>query len=301
MSKKTVSRVLLYTVLLAAVIVFMQILGRFKWKDYTNVKESEDFIIYSDTTEEKTQMYYDFLVSFKQHFEDKFFIPGEYRRLKVYIFSDPNKYMQFSKRVRYNTPYGFYLFKERLLVFNEVSGIGTLLHETTHHFNHNSGWEYPKWFDEGLAAFFEKFLAMETSPGTYVFSFGYFNPWRFEETYNILVNSNGSFRDFIGHEKPVQSMARSFLLFMHRKGLLGKAIEKITEGEDNEKILEGIFGKNILEIESEWRDWVEDSRSDADVMLMDSSIVLTEEQIEYWTKGKRAVWDPEKEIYTTHR
>ena len=122
--------------------------------------KTEHFKIYTNLGTENTQYYTDVFEGFFDYFNNHYFEIGQKKRLNVYLFGDPYTYDTFVRTFKGYTPYGFYMGPaDNIIVVNCDSGLGTATHELVHHFIATSFERRPpKWIDEGIATFFEKFI-----------------------------------------------------------------------------------------------------------------------------------------------
>ena len=77
----------------------------------------------------------------------------------IYLFRNKESYHRHSQSLfgeKPTTPYGYYLPGHQALVMNIDTGTGTLVHEMVHPLLATDFPQVPSWFDEGLAALYER-------------------------------------------------------------------------------------------------------------------------------------------------
>ncbi len=267
-----------------------------------NVHKTEHFKIYTNLSSESAQYYADFFEGFFDYFNSRYFEIGQKKRLKVYLFRGRASYDEFVKTFKGYTPYGFYMGPgKNIIVVNRDSGLGTVTHELVHHFIATSfETRPPKWIDEGIATFFEKFIGHLDSEGNIEISFGYFSNWRFPITKSRADTL--STRKLIASAELDQCAVRSLMLFLHKKGLFAECVRSWKATKDSPaavSVLTRVYGKGLDDIESEWKQWVMSQPMDADVMLVQSAFVLTEPQWQQWWQSNQATlyWSEDEQIY----
>lgn len=80
--------------------------------------------------------------------------------IRIYCFNDASSYERYCK-MAYDqdaptTPYGFYIPRERKIVLNVDTGLGTLSHELVHPLLAEDFPNVPTWFNEGFASLYEE-------------------------------------------------------------------------------------------------------------------------------------------------
>jgi hypothetical protein len=267
----------------------------------TNNITSQYLQVYTDLADEQAHFYTNFFDEFYRYFEREYFPVDQEQRLKVFLFGSPGAYRNFvMDHFKNYTPYGSYLgLKKNTIVVNLDSGIGTATHELVHHFmavgNIN---RYPAWVSEGFPTFFEKFIGYLDSNDKLHISLGYFSNWRFPLTKHVIdkftLEALFKTRD--------QSVARSFILFLHRQGCLAEYVKTLYTGEsraDPVKTLEVIYEADLVTIEREWIGWVKSQPIDANVRLVERSFILPyPEWVRWWNINQKYLhWDEEKRLY----
>ena len=298
--KNLISRIILYSILVVAVIYFYPAIMRFNWSDYKYRQKEDGFDFYTDLSQEQFKVARTLCLEFKRKFEKCYFPIKNKKRLKIYLFSGDKGYEKFCKKAKCEgTEFGFYAPGEKLLVVNTASGWGTLLHEITHYFLSTTKVKYPDWFEEGFAAFFEKFIGKVDEKKNEVFwlSFGYFNPWRFSEVMVVRGSSKLLLSDLFNQKKCIQSIARNFILFTHHKGLLPGLLQELRKGTDSRGAVETIFKKDLPTIEQEWNNWIDESVKTRDCKLLVASQLFTSLELQNWCQQNNLIWSEEKGIF----
>ena len=228
--------------------------------------------IYTDLGEEDLDFYVNFFEGFIIYFRENYLAFSQ-KPLTMYLFGNMQSYTSYSERHEApRTPFGYYLGEFNLIVVNLESGVGTATHELVHHLVHKgSAKPCPHWANEGIATFFEKFIGYLDDGGKLHISFGYFSNWRFPIT-KAEVDSI-SLRRLVRVPND-QCSARSLMLFLHKKGVFKRFIHELSVCEDDRNgliTLERVYGKDLYELEKEWKDWIRSRPIDANVLLVQRS------------------------------
>jgi hypothetical protein len=270
------------------------------------VHKTKHLKIYTNLGTENTRYYTDVFEGFFDYFNSHYFEIGQKKRLKVYLFGDPYTYDTFVKTFKGYTPYGFYMGPaDNIIVVNCDSGLGTATHELVHHFIATSfETRPPKWIDEGIATFFEKFIGHLDAEGNLEISFGYFSNWRFPQTKSRADSL--SIRRLIASTDPDQCAARSLMLFLHKKGLFRECIKGWKNAKDPSaavEVLTAVYGGSLDEIETDWKAWVNAQPVDVDVMLVPSAFILTDSEWQQWWQSNQArlYWSEDEKIYRVRK
>lgn len=274
-------------------------------KTLSTRRKTEHFHIYTNLDPDSLNYYEHFLEGFFDYFNSRYFKIGQKRRLKVYLFEDTTSYKPYAESVRrHYTRYGFYTGPwVNIIVVNRDSGLGTTTHELVHHFIATSfAAEPPKWVDEGIATFFEKFIGHLDEKGKLTISFGYFSNWRFPITKNKVDGISVSLSGLIAAVEPDQSAARSLMLFLHKKGLFENFVRQMsmqTDDPTGSVTLQKVYGKPIAEIEREWKAWIRAQPIDGNVKLVERAFVMTEKEWQRWWNAnkRRLYWSEKDQIY----
>lgn len=265
--------------------------------------QTDHFDIHTDMDDSEADEYVLFFEGFRSYFEENFFSVESKKPLEVYLFKDEDSYRPYVQALYGNyTPYGFYTgLRENRIVINGDSGLGTITHEMVHYFI-DVGFETepPKWVDEGIATFFEKFMGHFDENGKLHISFGYFSNWRFPIAKGMANTIDLS--DFIASTDPEQCCLRSFSLFLHKKGLFTKCVKEwkeATQKGDWINIVEDAYGLTLDQIELQWKSWIESQPIDGDVELVESAFVLQDWQWQQWLKANQDTiyWSEQEGIY----
>jgi hypothetical protein len=276
-------------------------------KVLSNTLVTERFRIYTDLDSDTLDYYKLFFNGFFDYFEANYFKINQTEPITIFLFKDQNGYKPYVKTIqRFYTPYGFYLGQGRnLIVVNRESGLGTMTHELVHYFIDTSfARRPPKWINEGIATFFEKFIGHFDENGKLIISFGYFSNWRFPQTKRKIGEI--SLEKLMKSDEPDESAARSIMLFLHKKKLLGACIEKwrveMTE-PTGVRDLERVYGKPIDEFEADWKKWVRAQPIDENVNLVPTAFVLRQKEWDKWLSenGNRLYWDDEDKLYKARK
>jgi hypothetical protein len=294
----------------AAVIGVCIPLGYFSWRDSRPVQipeilsrrlATEYLIIHTDLPQAEAKHYASFFDGFYRHFSKRYFQLQQSRKLNMLLFNEPKHYEEFGIRNKSSgTPFGYYMGPQKnAIVVNLQRGLGTVTHELVHHFlavgqiDHHADW-----INEGIPTFFEKFMGHVDDKGDLHISFGYFSDWRFPLTQANIENLR--LEDLFQTED--QCIARSFMLFLHRRGHLQKFVREIhKQGKSArlEAILVSICQMPLQAIEQEWKQWVANQPIDENVKLVPAAFVKNETQWAAWWKKnmQRLVWDDTLGIY----
>ncbi len=234
----------------------------------THVERVEDYFFVASNDSMPKFIEYKQTISrvFRYLYEDYFTRKPE-RPIRVYLFRDKSSYDSYC-RATYEkppaTPYGFYMSRERKMVMNISTGMGTLAHELVHPLLSEDFPGVPSWFNEGFASLFEQ---SGDRRGKMV---GFVN-WRLPKLRQLLkINKAVPLADlmkttteqFYGEDdRGVHyATARYLCLFLQDHGLLIPFFKefKATAADDptGAKALQKVSGKTPAELEPVWRDWV---------------------------------------------
>ncbi|NIM12520.1 MAG: hypothetical protein GTO45_10480 [Candidatus Aminicenantes bacterium] len=268
-----------------------------------NQRKTSHFHIYTNLDEDSLDYYEHFFEGFYQYFNVEYFTIGQDKPLKVYLFKNTGSYESYARRIfKHNTFYGFYAGPKYNAIFvNRDSGLGTVTHELVHHFVTTSFVKLsPKWIDEGIATFFEKFIGYLDQEGRLTISFGYFSNWRFPITKMYIDRI--SLNDLIYARNPDQCAVRSFMLFLHKKGFFKSLIKQMrvqTDDPDGLITLQRVYGKSKPQIEQEWKSWIKSQPLDGNVFLVKRAFVKTDSQWKAWWEANkdRIYWNEKEQIF----
>jgi hypothetical protein len=203
---------------------------------------------------------------FRYLYEDYFTRKPE-KPIRVYLFRDKSSYDSYC-RANYEkppqTPYGFYMARERKMVMNISTGTGTLAHELIHPLLAEDFNGVPSWFNEGFASLFEQ-------SGERGGKMAGFVNWRLPKLKQLLkINRAMPLADllkttteqFYGEDDRGihYAMARYLCLYLQEQGLLIKFYTEFRSTAKDDPTgaaaLKTVTGKTPAELEPAWRDWV---------------------------------------------
>jgi len=260
--------------------------------------------IHTNLDFERLDYFEKFFEGFFDYFDREIFEIKHPERLEVFLFDGPKYYGPFARYLvgpGYSR-YGFYLPYRDMIVVNADTGLGTLTHELAHHFT-DCGFDYQpaEWIHEGIATYFEKFIGHLDEDGKLHITFGYFSNERLPQAKEHIHEF--TFSQLIGRGGFPQSLIRTFIMFLHKKG---KFIEfaRIASAESVDDpfglgALEKVYDKPLDEIEAEWKQWVLALPMDNDIFLVDEAFVKTAAQWEkWWSQNRhRLYFSSEEQIY----
>ncbi len=262
------------------------------------------FNIHTNLDFERLDYFEKFFEGFFDYFDRRFLEIKQPERLEVFLFDNLKSYGPFARYLRGPgyTPYGFYSPSRDIIVVNADTGLGTLTHELAHHFT-DCAFDYrpAEWILEGIATYFEKFIGHLDEDGKLHITFGYFSNERLPQAKEIIHKF--TFSQLIGRGGFPQSLIRTFVMFLHKKG---KFIEfvRIAAAESVDDpfglgALEKVYNKPLDEIEAEWKQWVLELPMDDDIFLVDAEFVKTPAEWEkWWSQNRhRLYFDSEQQIY----
>jgi hypothetical protein len=266
------------------------------------------FVIHSDLGAERLAFHAQWVGAFWRWFAARYVDVPTRPELRILLFGDPRLFLAWNRSVQGPEAMGYYTLEhgEPLLAVDLATGVGTFTHELVHHFLQTAmGREPPPWFNEGVAAFFEKFLGHVRADGELELSVGYFSNWRFP----ICKQRVGSYRldDLLRAGRDVdQCAARSLMLFLHRERKLETLVRLMTDrgherwpDPNGAAKLENAWGAPLADLERRWLDWIRVQPLDGDVALVPRSQMLTAEQWSQWlrTEGGGLDWDDAQQRY----
>jgi hypothetical protein len=270
-------------------------------KSLSRERTTEHLHIYSDLSEGDLDFYAKFFERFIIYFRENYLPFSQERPLTMYLFGDMQSYLSYSERQKApRTPYGYWLAEFNVIVVNLKTGVGTATHELVHHLVYKGFVKpCPHWANEGIATFFEKFIGHVDDRGQLHISFGYFSNWRFPITKHEVDNiSLGK----LVRTPNDQCTARSLMLFLHKKRLFTQFIHELSLREDDPTgliTLIRIYGKDLPDLEKEWKDWIRLQPVDDNVLLVQRSFVKTQHDWDLWWEANknRLYWDEEEHLY----
>jgi hypothetical protein len=267
------------------------------------VRRTEHFEIHTNLDDErKLDHYAKFFDGFVRRFEADYYPLEQKRRLRMFLFADKASYLEWIEdRYPGFSSYGFYLPEANAIVVNLESGLGTATHELVHHFVAVGFRERPpEWVNEGFATFFEKFIGHLDEGGKLEISFGYFSNWRFPSTKFRVERLD--LAELTAARDVDQCAARSFFLFLHRKGLMKKLVLEMRRAEkpgNGLNILEKVYGLPTSTIEKDWKKWIRAQPLDDDVKLVEHALAMSRSEWQSWWQAnrKRLLWDQKLDLY----
>lgn len=260
----------------------------------TNVRETPRFRVHSDLAAEELDFQVRWFDAFWTWFEERWFAVPPGRPLWIWLFGDPATFESWNASMGRESTSGFYAAGDNgqgVLVVDLQTGLGTATHELVHHFVHQAfGERAPHWFNEGFAAFFEKFLARLGDDGRLELSVGYFSNWRFPIAKRD-VDGYSLAGLFAAGPDVDQCAARSLILFLHRQGKLRAFVQAMlarTGDPDGSQTLQQVFGTPLPTLERAWLEWIRAQPIDADVDLVPQSLLHTPAEHDRWLQRHEA-------------
>lgn len=161
--------------------------------------------------------------------------------------------------------FGIYLGQLKAFVTVVSSGLGTFAHEIMHPLVERNLPQRPAWADEGIPAFFEKFLGYWEGDRL-VLRFGYQNPWRIEtlggqiDRLDLRAILHRKTNDYSSSRN---SDLRMVSVFLWRSDKLPRYVELVRRGDKRgrETYLEAAFDQPLKDIDPAWRSYLRDARA----------------------------------------
>ncbi len=184
--------------------------------------------------------------------------------IRILLFKDEKSYRYWAKKLLGDEKvsyFGYYRSWDRTMVMNIGTGGGTLVHELTHALIVYDFPDVPTWFNEGLGSLHEQ---CRIRPKGII---GYVN-WRLPALKTAIrrgtlrpLRELVTRRDFRGKLMGLNyAQARYFVMYMQKRGLLGKFYEYFREHHTGRgadvKAIEHVFGKGIDTIEKKFLAWL---------------------------------------------
>lgn len=259
--------------------------------------------IHTNLDYERLDYFEKFFEGFYEYFDREIMTIKQPERLEVFLFGNLKYYLPFAERIGGPriTSYGFYLPGRNIIVVNANTGLGTTGHELAHHFIYCGFDRIPAdWVNEGIASFFEKFIGYIDESGDMKITLGYFSNVRLPYTLENLKDF--SLPALIARRRPPQAPVRSFIMFLHKKGIFKEFIRLAANSKDDPYALgalEKVYSKPVDEIEAEWKKWVLELPMDNDTFLVKKAFVKTSEEWKTWwdENGEKLYYDPDEKIY----
>lgn len=203
---------------------------------------------------------------FRYLYEDYFTRKPE-KPIRVYLFRDKSSYDSYC-RANYEkppqTPYGFYMSRERKMVMNISTGTGTLAHELIHPLLTEDFPGVPSWFNEGFASLFEQ-------SGDRGGKMTGFVNWRLPKLKQMLKIHRAislenlmktTTEQFYGEDDRGihYAAARYLCMYLQDHDQLIEFYQEFRAGAKSDptgaEALKKVTGRTPAELEPEWRDWV---------------------------------------------
>jgi len=203
--------------------------------------QSKHFVIYSDLDPRYVQFIQVNAEAFYANMEGRYFRTGWQKSLIIYYTkteADTQKLLV-EHGHKGGPGYGHYIsstpaiYTHRLMNNGEISGLGTLFHEITHHFIDLNYRNPPAWFNEGLACFLGERVRIVKGK----LLVGQPNPWReqilrdkIEKGFkpNIERLFSTSTRQFYNWDVGYH-FARAFFYWLHENGQLEHYLENVQK------------------------------------------------------------------------
>jgi hypothetical protein len=133
-------------------------------------------------------------------------------------------------------------------------------------------------------------------------SFGYFSNWRFPDLKANVerLSIAGWLSEEAGNDQSYG--ARSLMLFLHRKHLLKKLVAAMRERNGDQggmATLARVWGRELSDLEQEWKDWIRSQPVDEDVLLVPAAFIKSEQEWAEWYEQNedRLTWSDEQQRY----
>lgn len=220
---------------------------------------SERFVLHTDFAPDEAERQRRLLEGMCTWLEAHWFTePFERHPLRVLLFADEARMQRWNASHELPEAAGRYIESADLLVIDLSTGLGTALHELAHYYLRCTC-RHPRtrFVEEGIASFFEKFLGHIDDDGRLELSVGYFHPGRY------LLLSRQHVRLHVQDlwnpdaSGPDYAAARSFMLFLHRRGLLHPFVQALRASDgDGREVLQALAGTSIEQLDREWHEWV---------------------------------------------
>jgi hypothetical protein len=252
------------------------------------VLASPHFVVHTDLAAEPAEHHRRVLEGMFAWFEQNWFaVPAQPEPLRVLLFADGDRMQAWNQSQRLSPAAGRYLPAANLLVVDLDTGIGTAFHELVHYFL-RCGCPHPRtpFVEEGVAAFFEKFLGHIDADGRLELTVGYFHPFRFMQLLAKYEHLHVAGL-WVADGQPDYEVARSFMLFLHRHGQLVPFVRALrTATGDGRRELEAITGRTLSQLDADWHAWVaaQPFVVGGDVFLVERSLILGPTEWAQWLR-----------------
>lgn len=225
--------------------------------EYFTVKnQSSHFIVYGTAGSEKAVSEYSlflegFLEYLKQEYMDfKYDFP-----IKVYIWPNEDSFYEISKKAKLEGALGFFSDKTKAFYTFNGAGYGTLTHELMHPLMQANLPNQPKWTEEGIPTFFEKFFGYWEGGKLYIDT-GYQNPWRIQALGADLTSLK--LKEIVERPSSNQNELRLASVFLAENGLLKEYLQliRLKDKRGFHTYYEAAFQKDFNGIEPYWREYL---------------------------------------------
>lgn len=246
----------------------------------TYMRETKHYIVKSDISQERCDLYAENLEIVLKHFEEffQFKAPTKHKD-EVLIFNTAEGYYTYADLTtesRMEHSLGYFEPVYRQFLFYEMADhtetLRTLYHEQFHHFIDYILPSIPVWLNEGLAEYFAGLVVDRQAKK--IAGAPRIIPWRLSMVHDILrsLKKGLDFKDlmlldpesFRGDNESyyyAQAWSMIYFFFNYEKGrylpLLQRYIEELRKGRENEEAVKFSFEQTDLEkIEREWLEYV---------------------------------------------
>ena len=224
---------------------------------FTVQKASAHFVVYGTTGSQKTvNEYSQFLEGYLEYINQEYVEFAYDYPIKVYIWPNEKSFNELKKKLNLGGAMGFFSSRTKSFYTFDEAGYGTLTHELMHPLMQANFPNQPKWTEEGIPTFFEKFFGYWKDDKLYIKT-GYQNPWRIGEVRVNLKSLN--LEEIIKKPSKNQSELRLASVFLAKKGLLKEYLQllKVKDKKGYSTYYEAAFEKDFKAIEPYWREYLE--------------------------------------------
>ena len=287
-------RVAVYSLLALAALLAVKHTMKYRWSGYTSKISRDIFTVYSDLPEYKIRQYLGVCALFKDYFNSNV-LPVRKGRIRIYLFGTSAAYIRYCSKINYHgSPYGFYSKDLKLLTVNHETGTGTMLHELTHFFMDAGGYLVPLWMEEGVATYFEKFVAFYENEDNRLLSVGYFSPWRFGETQLLRKKGLARFDKLPDY----QSLDRAFMMYVAENGGISRFLRTYLKTRDDTEAVREFFGEDPRTVQQNWVQWIDAQHYNRNINFLEASRIFeTRKAMETYMSARNAYWDSTRNLY----
>lgn len=260
-------------------------------KHFKNEHKSKYFVFHYNDDVTRAKLLADFSDGFidvinREFFEAKFNYP-----IHVYVLKDRNSFTSFlTEKAKVADPpsYGIYFPGIRSFVTYEGSGYGTFAHEIMHPLVQTNLNRLPRWADEGIPSFFEKFFGY-WSQNKLILRFGFNNPWRIRQMGQKVLSLD--LESIVkGNQDHSTSEQRMVSVFLYQHGKLKKYMELVSSNRKNgyNTFIEAAFEKRMSQLIPEWKQYLQEvnNRRFQILSIPVSDIFDSKEQYERFMKAR---------------